>query len=132
MLEILLVVALCKKIGATVARKGRRRGWYQFMLVAFWIMGEIAGAIVGAVVDSIASQHDPNGIGFMAYLLALAGAGVGAGIAFLIVHLLPDLSDTPKSPARSCSQCGEPFATLPAQCPMCGASTTPDVAIAAS
>ena len=77
MLEIILIVYLAKKIGAKVEEKGYKKGGYIFMFVAFWILGEFLGAILGA----IATGEE----GMTIYLFALVGAAVGAFLSFAIV-----------------------------------------------
>ena len=69
MLEIFLLVYLCKKIRATLEAKGRSAGWFQFLLVVLWFGGEFGGAVVGIMLD---------GSGGAAYFCALIGAVVGA------------------------------------------------------
>jgi hypothetical protein len=84
-LEIILLIVLCKKIGGIVAEKGHKRWPYQLMLVGFWIGGELGGAIVGAVI-SVATNGPREEPGFMPYVFALVGAAVGAILAFVIAN----------------------------------------------
>jgi len=81
MLEILLVIFLTKKIGATCALKGYGAKGYKAMLVAMWFGGEIVGGILGA----IATQGNGS---LLVYATALAGAAVGAGVTFAVVNNL--------------------------------------------
>lgn len=91
MLEILLLVALCRKIGEAARAKGRSAGGYQLMLVAFWFGGEIGVALLGAVVSYLVlGPQDEDGLLCFMYVLALVGAAVGALLAFQIVARLPD------------------------------------------
>lgn len=90
MLEIVLVIALCKVLGNLLRAKGRKPIWFQVMLVLGWILGEFAGAFVGGVVHAIRNGEAPMGIGV--YLFAIMGAAVGAGCTFLIAYLLPALN----------------------------------------
>ena len=92
MLEVILVWVLAKKIGGVVEAKGHTRIGYQLMLVAFWIGGEVAGGIVGAIVQSGASVGDgEQGFPCMVYICALLGAAAGAGIAFVIANGLANV-----------------------------------------
>ena len=50
MLEIIALWHLTKRMGRLVEEKGHRSGWYKVLTVVLWFGGEIAGAIVGAVV----------------------------------------------------------------------------------
>ena len=97
MLEIFIVYRLAKRIGDKVAAKGHKRFGYQLMLVALWIGGEIAGAVVGIVLQ-LTMQGGPaveeaRGFHWMSYLCALAGAAVGAFIAFAIANSLAPVQD---------------------------------------
>ena|SRR5829696_8577483 len=76
MLEILLLVYLCKQIGKILRDKGRSPGWFQFLLVILWLGGEF----FGAVVASLLGVDQGGGI----YLGALLGAAGGAVIGFVI------------------------------------------------
>jgi len=53
------------------------------MAIVLWVSGELFGAILGNVVLGA------DGSFWLNYVLALLGAIIGAGIAFLIMHLLP-------------------------------------------
>jgi hypothetical protein len=86
MLEIILIIVCCRKIGQIVETKGRTKIGYQVMLVGFWIGGEICGAIVGAVLDVGMREPGQRGFSCLAYICALVGAAVGAGIAFAIAN----------------------------------------------
>ena len=79
MLEILLVIHLSKQIGNVLRKKGRSPGWYQAMLVAFWFGGELMGLLVSAALMG-------GEVNALAYVGALLGAGVGAGLAFFVAH----------------------------------------------
>jgi hypothetical protein len=76
MLEILLIRALVRSIGTTLEAKGHKAGWYQFIAVICWIGGEIAGFVVGALMD----------LGTGAYLTALMGAAAGAGFSYWLAQ----------------------------------------------
>lgn len=88
MLEIFLVVGLCKALGNRLRAKDIRPLWMQVMLVASWILGEIVGGIAGGVLHVIRNGPDAP-IGFSAYLFAIGGAALGAGFTFLVAYLLP-------------------------------------------
>lgn len=88
MLEIFIIWKLAGTIGTLAAQKGLKKIWYQIMLVVLWLTGEISGAFIGGAFSS-------ENTGWVVYLTALAGAAAGAGLAFLIMRLLP------KEPAPS-------------------------------
>lgn len=96
MLEIILVIVLCKSIGNVLRNKDRNPLLFQVMLVAMWIGGEIVGAIVGMIVYAIQHGAPPDGIALVPYLFAIAGAGCGAAITFLIAHLMPPAEPEPE------------------------------------
>ena len=87
MLEIILLFKLCGRIGNTVRGKGRSPIRYQLMTILFWFCGEIAGGVIADVVLAIIfDEHYP----FVAYVAAIAGAALGAWLAFRLVAGLPD------------------------------------------
>jgi hypothetical protein len=97
MLEIAIVYILAKNIGNKVAAKGHKRFGYQLMLVALWIGGEIAGAIFGFVLQMVmaggVAAPEERGFPWLGYLCALAGAALGAFIAFAIANSLAPVQD---------------------------------------
>jgi hypothetical protein len=84
MLEIWLLIRLCKRIGEIVRGKGRMAGGYQALTVLLWIGGEITGFVFGFSAD----------LGNGAYATGLLGAAGGALTAYLIASsvkpLVPD------------------------------------------
>jgi hypothetical protein len=89
MLEILLLVFLCKRLGAMLREKGRSAGWMQFLLVICWFGGELVCGVAIVVFMQMAGSQEP-GIG--AYFGALLGAAGGATIVFIIAHNLAPLN----------------------------------------
>jgi len=87
MLEIIALVMLTRRIGDIVKQKNRKSGWYKFMTVLLWFGCEVIGAVIGGIVVGLTGSPDA-----VIYLIALAGAAVGAGIAFLIAKALPPLA----------------------------------------
>ena len=86
MLEILLLVYLCKELGKILRAKGRSAGWFQFLLVVLWFGGEVFGAVVAVILGI-------DGGGAI-YLAALLGAAGGAVLGFVIAK-----SVAPAAPA---------------------------------
>jgi hypothetical protein len=97
MLEIVIVYMLAKNIGNKVEAKGRKRFSYQLLLVALWIGGEIAGGVIGFILQAAmaggVAPDDDNGFPWMGYLCALAGAALGAIIAFAIANNASPVQD---------------------------------------
>jgi hypothetical protein len=83
MLEILLLVGLCKRISRMVGEKGRKAGGYIGLTIGLWIGGEILGFIVGQLLD----------MGGGAYAFALFGAGLGALAAYWIARSVSSLKE---------------------------------------
>jgi hypothetical protein len=132
MLELVFVYYLCKGLGKRARAKGYRPVWLQALLVLLWIGGEIGGAVVATIVALIVSPpadmatFEPPMLPL--YLGALCGAGIGAGMAFAIVALLPDKSsETEEGSGGSakCPGCGEPVASHSDRCPLCGQVLSP-------
>ncbi|HJR07966.1 MAG TPA: hypothetical protein VJ842_11960 [Pyrinomonadaceae bacterium] len=87
MLEIIALVMLTRRIGEIVKAKNRKSGWYKFMTVMLWFGCEILGGVIGAIIVGLTGSPDA-----VIYLIALAGAGVGAGLAYVIAKALPPLA----------------------------------------
>lgn len=129
MLEIFIVVHLCRKLGELCRSRGRTAGWYQLLLVVAWIFGEIFAAIMGAIVYFLidgTNRADFEPPMAVLYLSGLAGAGLGAGSVFLLVKMLPDLSADAASENRICTGCGEPLRLRDRNCPLCGKQVIAD------
>ena len=86
MLEILLVVWMCRKMADGLRAKGRQPAGYCTLLVLFWFGGEIVAGLIG-----MALTNEP----IVAYGAALAGAAVGALGAFAIARSRPSLLNRP-------------------------------------
>lgn len=61
--------------------KGRKSGGYKALVVVLWFGGEIAGFILGTAM----AGGDPSAR-LLPYFVALAGAVVGASIAYTIAN----------------------------------------------
>ncbi len=79
MLEIIALIVLAKRIGSILREKGRKAGWYQFLLVVLWGGGQFVGFIAGIVLTDAED-------GLVLYLFAIIGAALGATIAFYIAN----------------------------------------------
>lgn len=91
MLEILLVIYLCRRIGARLQKKRRPSGWFKFFVVVAWFGGEFVGGVMGGVVAAIINGPDQEPSLLPAYLAALAGAGLSTAFVFFLASQLPDL-----------------------------------------
>jgi hypothetical protein len=84
MLEIIAVIGCCKIIGEKVRKRGRTAIGYQLMFVLLWFGGEFSGAFLAAASGARET--------IAVYVGGLMGAATGAGIGFLIVSMLSDIS----------------------------------------
>jgi hypothetical protein len=91
MLEIVLLYFLCKRLGEMLRGKGQSPLPYQIMLVVFWFGGEFLAGVAAGVLYAVQNGGaSPEPFDLTVYLFAMMGAACGAGLAFLIAHLLPD------------------------------------------
>jgi hypothetical protein len=90
MLEILLVIHLCRRIGARLQKKGRPSGWYKLFVVVAWFGGELAGGFVGGIASALINGPDEESALLPVYLAALAGAGLCTAFVFFLASQVPD------------------------------------------
>jgi hypothetical protein len=92
MLEIILLIFLCKKIGDLAIQKGENPTRWKWYTVLNWILFEILGSMVGVMMFGFDMS---NMIGLMAFALASAFGG------YLLVRkkleTKPDINDQFKS-----------------------------------
>lgn len=131
MIEIFILIHFCRKLGALCRSRGRKAGWFQFLLVIAWFGGEFFAALFATVICMITAGHTgPDTVMLEApfvivYISALLGAGLGAWSVFLLVKLLPNLkAEEEKAEDRTCSGCGEPLQRRATSCPSCGKMVT--------
>ena len=96
MLEIILLITLTRRIGYILEQKGRKTGWYKLLTVLLWFGGEVVGAIIGSLIAEVGGLNKA-----VIYLIALMGAGAGAGLAFIIaksVQPIPEYLPPPPPP----------------------------------
>jgi hypothetical protein len=91
MIELIVIWRLAVGIGREAAQKGLKKIPYQIMAILLWICGELMGFVWAfALLGN-------NETSVLTYGLALIGALIGAGVAFLIMKLIPEqptLSDS--------------------------------------
>jgi hypothetical protein len=78
MLESIALIVLIGKVSDMARRRGRSTSLFGLMLLIGWLVGEGAGGTLGYLAHSGGTNL------LLIYGLALAGATVGAGIAFLV------------------------------------------------
>lgn len=91
MLEIIIVWRLVVYIGREAAYKNLKKLRYQIMAVLLWITGESTGALIGITIFQQGNAFWPR------YAVTLVGAAAGAGMAFLIMALIPKQNVVPTS-----------------------------------
>ncbi len=131
MLEILALYFLCKRNARVAQARGYRGGVFGFVTAAAWVFLELCGFAIGIFLD----------LWYWSYLLALAGAGVGAVLSLIVVAALPDRSvwiiqpqmldslsvrrtvvPKPKPKERVwCIRCGQELTSASRTCDRCGA-----------
>lgn len=67
---------------------------FQIMTTVFWIGGEFAGGFIWGVMQAL-NGGPPKEMDLTVYLFCLIGAGIGAGISFLIAWLVPSAQPQP-------------------------------------
>ena len=86
MLEIFLIVSLCKRMGEMMRHKGYDKPfWFQFFVPFAWLGGEFAGGFVYAFERAMRGQQD-GGFGLLGYVVALFGAILSATLYFVIAR----------------------------------------------
>src|SRR5205814_243965 len=102
MLEIIALLISFGVIGNMACRRGRSESLFGLLLTVCWFGGEVAGGVVGYACSVAAYGDQPNLL--LIYGLALSGAALGAGLAFLIAHRLPPIDgvwrEVPVTPVR--------------------------------
>jgi hypothetical protein len=99
MIEIIILFKLCGRIGEAARDRGRRAFGYQLMLLLFWFGGEVVAAILAGIVLAAFYGEEFERYLLFGYIAAVAGAALGAWIAFRIVAGLPEPgSDEPAEP----------------------------------
>lgn len=88
MIEIFLIWRLAVHIGNEAAKKGLKKFRYQIMAVLLWVCGELTGSLLGRVL--FGSDNS-----LRVYGMALVGALAGAGMAFLVMRLVPQPESFP-------------------------------------
>jgi membrane protein DedA with SNARE-associated domain len=89
MLEIFALIKMSQRIAEIAREKGRQPAWFVVMLLGFWFVGEVMGAISGVVIAmAFLGQKEPNM--FVIWLPSVLGALLGSFCAFQIAkHLAP-------------------------------------------
>ncbi|MEQ8788217.1 MAG: hypothetical protein RIC55_18050 [Pirellulaceae bacterium] len=95
MLEILLIVGLCKGMGNLMRGKGRSPLLMQILVVVSWFGGEFCG-IIGYMVFQSAQGYnaEPDLAG---YGVAIGVAALGVGTTFLIASMIPAAAPQPQT-----------------------------------
>lgn len=80
MLEIMFLIWFGRSLSRIAAAKNRSKGWAA-LGVAFWIGGEVSGMVLAVLLGLTELSM---------YGFALALAGAGAAVSYVIVKNLPD------------------------------------------
>lgn len=117
MIELIALFILGRKIGDAAADRGygTKLGRYRILLVLSWFGGEIAGVLIGLIFSRSV---------FIFYPLGLAGAVIGARIAFQTVKRLPVQEPSRAKTNGSAVSYGNEVPWSQWTCPRCGAANT--------
>jgi hypothetical protein len=96
MIEVLLVIYLCKKVGDVVRPKGYSVGLWRFFMVLGWVGGEITGGVIGGIMAAASAGNAQEPSMGVIYVCTLVGAALGAVIVFELANALGS-----KEPPRS-------------------------------
>lgn len=103
MLEIILIIYLCKKMGDLLRKKGWKPLFMQVLVVVGWISAEFFGAIAYFVYVAVTQgQAAAEAIGFAAYPWALLAGAFGQLCLFGFAWALP--VNSPVGPVGDISQ----------------------------
>jgi hypothetical protein len=92
MLEILIVVTLCKKMGELMRGKGYEKPfWFQFFVPVVWLGGEFTGAFLYAMVRAFRGEP-AEGFDFKLYFVSVVAAALAATLLFVIAKSFPTQS----------------------------------------
>jgi hypothetical protein len=86
MLEILIVVTLCKKMGELMRARGYEKPfWFQFFVPVFWLGGEFLGAFIYGIGRALRSEP-AEGFDIKVYLVAIVAAALSTTLLFAIAR----------------------------------------------
>ena len=91
MIEIILLILLCNSNAKKVKARGRKPGMFVFLTIVLWVGMEFLGAIIGSVIAVFRSQDSL----FLAYLMGLVFAVIGAVISVQIAKNVTPGNDYP-------------------------------------
>lgn len=90
MIEIIVLYRLCSFLGYRAREKGRKAIKYLLLLILFWFSGEFIAAMIVVVLLPHVYDAQLEEYVMWGYLASLAGAVLGARLAFRIVATLPE------------------------------------------
>lgn len=94
MLEILVIVSLCKKMGELMRGRGYEKPfWFQFFVPLFWFGGEFVGALVCQIERSLRGEVEAK-FDLKMYVVAILGAALATTLYFVIAKSFPSRSVT--------------------------------------
>ncbi|MFK5924362.1 MAG: hypothetical protein QM496_19475 [Verrucomicrobiota bacterium] len=90
MLEVILIIFLCNKMGSILRTKGwEKTFWMQFLVVVVYLGSLFAGSFVYVIYVAITQGETAlDGLGIVLYLAAYVGVLIGVGALFLSAKLI--------------------------------------------
>ncbi len=86
MIEIIVLIFLCRSIGNKAAQKGLKVGWWKFYTVAAWVAAEILGIMIAIIL------FGPTNM-FSIYSIAIVSAFGGYLLINYLVEKAPPAFD---------------------------------------
>lgn len=90
MIEILVIISLCKNTKENAVQRGKSGGIAIMYTILLWVGMEFWGAIVTGIILGIFGLNDQYV--FLIYLVALASAALGGYVAVLISKIHPPIN----------------------------------------
>jgi hypothetical protein len=94
MLEILVIVSLCKKMGELMRSRGYEKPfWFQFFVPFFWFGGEFVGALVCQIERSLKGETEAK-FDLKMYVVAILGAVLATTLYFVVAKSFSSRAST--------------------------------------
>jgi hypothetical protein len=94
-LEILLLIGLCKWMGSIMRAKGRKPLIFQIGIVAGWFGGAIIGGFAAGVRQALLNPNQEPDMWAM-YPFILVGGVACVSLVFAVAFILPAVQETPQ------------------------------------
>lgn len=103
LVEIILLIFLCRAIGSTMRNKGRSAIGFQILMVVMLFAGEFMGGLVYGIYAGMTNTPIQPGFNPEILLFAVLGGGAGVAMTFVIAALVPSLQRPSYAPIQYAS-----------------------------